>query len=399
MDTPSLLSFVEVLPSYYDTTVYKNCSGEPVFYKGDLYKTDTAFTTYYQTDIGCDSNFIDLIRIGNSHLDSQIVTLCPGDSIRVGANTYDSSGIYIDSLKTIKGCDSIIYTDLTFSNIDTINQQVDLCSQDTLYVGSNAYFESGNYIDTLLNQFECDSIVNTTLNVLDTSRLIQNIKICKNDTFSVGTSNYSRTGTFQDILTNNSGCDSIITTNLTVRGTKTTNQTFTLCRNSNIIVDGITYNKTGEFKRTLSDQHGCDSLVTTTIRRANLSIASPRENQVEVDEYSSNYQWINCDLMTLIESETLKTMTYTQSGNYAVIIENEFCTDTSDCYFANFEKDHVFKLYPNPSTQICFVEIPTSGSIDIYDMRGSRVFSKEFTEAGKHQLDIPHLSAGIYYVE
>ena len=46
------------------------------------------------------------VSVNNNH------TICNGDSIIVGANSYFISGSYTDILTTINGCDSIINTSL-----------------------------------------------------------------------------------------------------------------------------------------------------------------------------------------------------------------------------------------------------------------------------------------------
>ena len=40
---------------------------------------------------------------------------CLGGSFSVGSNTYSSSGVFLDTLTSFMGCDSIIYTNLVIS--------------------------------------------------------------------------------------------------------------------------------------------------------------------------------------------------------------------------------------------------------------------------------------------
>ncbi len=51
---------------------------------------------------------------------SQTVTICSGQSVTVGSNTYTSSGIYSDTLLSQLGCDSIVTTNLTVNSFPTI---------------------------------------------------------------------------------------------------------------------------------------------------------------------------------------------------------------------------------------------------------------------------------------
>ncbi len=88
---------------------------------------------------------------------------CDGDSLLVGGGYQTTGGRYIDTLQTTIGCDSVLYTDLSFvANFsDTI--QPSICSYQTFSIGGSVYDESGTYIDTLTASGGCDSIVWTDL--------------------------------------------------------------------------------------------------------------------------------------------------------------------------------------------------------------------------------------------
>ena len=85
--------------------------------------------------------------------------ICNGDSVMVGSNIYDLSGSYTDSLSTIYGCDSTVYTTLTVNNSTDFQQSITLCEGDSLVVGLNIYYNTGNYLDTLTTISGCDSII------------------------------------------------------------------------------------------------------------------------------------------------------------------------------------------------------------------------------------------------
>jgi gliding motility-associated-like protein len=48
---------------------------------------------------------------------NQDITLCRGDSLRVGNNWYHNAGTYVDSLRTFSGCDSIVRTSIEIAEI------------------------------------------------------------------------------------------------------------------------------------------------------------------------------------------------------------------------------------------------------------------------------------------
>ena len=89
----------------------------------------------------------------------QTEIICYGDSVMVGSNIYYLSGSYTDSLSTIYGCDSTVYTTLTVNNSTDFQQSITLCEGDSLVVGLNIYYNTGNYLDTLTTISGCDSII------------------------------------------------------------------------------------------------------------------------------------------------------------------------------------------------------------------------------------------------
>ena len=102
----------------------------------------------------------------------QTEIICYGDSVIVGGSTYYLSGTYTDSLSTIYGCDSTVYTTLTVNNSTDFQQSITLCEGDSLVVGSNIYYNAGNYSDTLTTISGCDSIIFSDLDFHQQTPLI-----------------------------------------------------------------------------------------------------------------------------------------------------------------------------------------------------------------------------------
>ena len=111
--------------------------------------------------------FTNLVVYPN-YLDSNYQTICSGETYLIGNNIYDSSGLYLDTLSTLYGCDSIIVTNLIVDSIaggSSVNQQ-DIYIGDSIVIGNNVYNSSGVFMDTLSSSNGCDSIITTYLNVV-----------------------------------------------------------------------------------------------------------------------------------------------------------------------------------------------------------------------------------------
>ena len=150
---------------------------------------------------------------------SIIDTICNGLSIVVGNNTYDSTGVYSDTLLAFNGCDSIITTNLTVlsSSVSNVLNDVTICDGDSIVVGSSVYNLTGSYTDILVNSAGCDSIITTNLTIQ--TPVYQDITICGGDSIVVGNSVYNSTGSYIDTIQSSIGCDSIVNLNLTVTTT------------------------------------------------------------------------------------------------------------------------------------------------------------------------------------
>ena len=169
------------------------------------------------SSIGCDSIVTTNLTVNPIFSIVFSDTIFSGQSVTVGTNIYYSTGVYFDTLTTVNGCDSIILTDLFVQNSSasfTINS-LSICEGDTAFVGSSFYTNSGSYSDTLVNISGCDSIVQTSLDVIPTKNYFT-YTICSGDSVTVGTSTYNQTGNYTDTLFNTLGCDSIVYTEVIV---------------------------------------------------------------------------------------------------------------------------------------------------------------------------------------
>ncbi|MCC5402517.1 hypothetical protein, partial [Staphylococcus aureus] len=69
----------------------------------------------------------------------------------------------------------------------------------------------------------------------------QTLTICAGASITVGGSTYSNSGVFTDIITATDGCDSTVTTTLTVNAPITGNQSVTICSGGSFTIGSSTY--------------------------------------------------------------------------------------------------------------------------------------------------------------
>ena len=157
-------------------------------------------------------------------------SLCDGDSVLIGNSIYTTTGLYTDSLLSNLGCDSLVYTNLiVHSNSSYMNTQF-ICSGEVYTVNNNIYDSTGVYIDSLYTQYGCDSVITTMLTVLSDSTTVgyNNQVICFGDSITIGNNVYSNPGVYLDTLTSVNGCDSILTTTINITSPSYTSSNFGL---------------------------------------------------------------------------------------------------------------------------------------------------------------------------
>ena len=133
----------------------------------------------------CDSGVVYFVSIKpDFNLLADTVMICPGDSALI-FNEYQSlSGLYIDSLQTVSGCDSIISIYLEENSIYSFSpDSLVICQGDSIQIFGNYEVIEGDYYDTLISQYGCDSILFTYLEVSDSSILFLSVTdsiVCEN---------------------------------------------------------------------------------------------------------------------------------------------------------------------------------------------------------------------------
>tara|TARA_B110000858_G_scaffold120937_1_gene138029 strand:+ start:309 stop:3977 length:3669 start_codon:yes stop_codon:yes gene_type:complete len=261
-------------------------------------------------------------------------SICNGDSIVVGANSYFISGSYTDILTAINGCDSIINTSLIVNMSSTSTDTQVACDTYTWLDGVTYIASDSTATWTTINASGCDNVatLNLTLNNSTTSTDTQvacdtytwldgvtytasnstatftsiNAAGCTNvatldltftnsttstdtqvacDTYTwldgVTYTSSDSTATFTSI--NAAGCNNVATLDLTITNSSITTNNQNICFSGSYIINGNTYYTSGIYIDTLTSSNGCDSIVTT-----NLTIGAAINIMSNISQVSCN---------------------------------------------------------------------------------------------------------------
>ena len=247
-----------------------------------------------------------------------------------------------------------------------------------------------NYIVRLLN------CINTFSSITETA--------CDSYTAPDGTV-YTTSGIKTAVIPNAAGCDSTITINLTVNNSTTSSITETAC-DSYTAPDGTVYTTSGIKTAVIPNAAGCDSTITIdlTINIVDVSL-TVNEPLITANANGAIYQWLDCDnAFAIIPGATSQNYTAQANGNYAVMITQGLCTDTSECVqitnigIANIYTNGIF-IYPNPVTNVLNIEITGNNEktdLVIINSIGQVIFKDNFFE--KTTVQTSNFAPGVYLI-
>jgi gliding motility-associated-like protein len=119
----------------------------------------------------------------------------------------------------------------------------------------------------------CPGVASTytiTINPITTGTT--NASICQGDSILLGGVYVSTAGTYTDTLTSSFGCDSILTTNVTVNIVSVATTPVVVCDGDSVLIEGSYYSTAGQYPFTFTSAAGCDSIVIYDITIAPLPV-------------------------------------------------------------------------------------------------------------------------------
>ena len=156
------------------------------------------------------------------------------------------------------------------------------------------YNESGTYQAVLVNQWGCDSITTLDLTIVHPDEYFIPYPVFACDTYQWGDLTLTESGAYEQTFSNQFGCDSIVTMSLYINHSVEHQFTYTCCGEYGW--NGQVYSESGVYQQTLPAANGCDSIVTL---------------QLEIiDAYNFATDTTVCESIIWYGNE------YTQSGHY-----------------------------------------------------------------------------------
>lgn len=203
----------------------------------------------YVSVSGCDSLVTTNLFVNQDYNGVENVSACENSNVTYPdgvTQTITASLTHISALNTSNGCDSIIVTNVTMIPISNSVVPVTLC------IGSNYTYPDGTVstniqvdesnTSTLISPFGCDSIIVTNITISTVITASENVSICPGENYMYPDGTVSNNiqvselhvSQFVSVL----GCDSLLTTNITVLPLPVINagSDITICEGESIIL-------------------------------------------------------------------------------------------------------------------------------------------------------------------
>ena len=202
---------------------------------------------------------------------------------------------------------------------DWFGYAVSMGSANTLAVGSHLYsaqdsgkvqvYQFCNFIPDTLSPIVCDTFISPS-----------------------GKYIWRTSGKFRDTIYNPIGCNTHYWVDLRVN------------RNSKVLVSTVCdsllspsgkyiWRTSGSYNDTIQNSLGCDSAITfiLTVNAVDASVSN-FTTSIASNAFNATHQWVYCDSnYAFVPGATNQIFTPTTNGNYAVIVTENGCTDTSAC--------------------------------------------------------------------
>jgi gliding motility-associated-like protein len=265
-------------PSYSEETI-QVCENDPNFdWNGNTILTDRD-DVYYATlinAVGCDSLLtlnVNSNPVSSYEMDTTLCVGAPSFMWNGLTITTDADAIYNVTLVNAFNCDSLVTFNVYVVPPDTMNLDTAICEGEPVFVwkGLDVFSDvDRTYEARFMNQYGCDSLVNLNVTIIPKTDTVIDTMLC------YGTPSFAwnnreiyalNDSTYLDTLINAAGCDSLLTLNVEIMYPDTVNIDTTLCEGEPAFAWGVNILHQVDsytdsiYTDVLQNQYGCDSIV------------------------------------------------------------------------------------------------------------------------------------------
>jgi hypothetical protein len=256
------------------------------------------------------------------------------------------------------------------------------------------------------NPYVCDSNLTLDLTIGSPNTGIDEVIGCDSYTWIDGNTYTTDNNSATFTLTNVAGCDSVVTLDLTMSSSTTGTDVVTAC-DSFTWINSVTYtvsNNSAVF--TIPSATGCDSTVTLDLFVGSVNPSIINNNgTLSSLAAPATFQWVDCDdNFSPIEGATDNVFVPTSNGNYAVIINQYGCIDTTNCQTVTNASlsqnllNEAISLFPNPTSDKVQLESDLlMENITVRSITGQLISSQE-VNSNSFAINLEEQAKGVYMI-
>jgi Metallo-peptidase family M12B Reprolysin-like/Secretion system C-terminal sorting domain len=181
---------------------------------------------------------------------------------------------------------------------------------------------------------------------------------------------------------------------------------------NNGVTDGTPFNPTTSTTYTVTgtDANSCQNTDQITVTVGSVDITtSTAGNIITANATGATYQWIDCGSGNpIVPAETAQNYTATVNGDYAVIVTQGGCTDTSACIniivlsINDVANGNLVSIYPNPTSDEITIDLKRTTKVEqltLFDAIGKIAYQTENISKKMITIDMRNMSKGIYTLQ
>ena len=385
----SILTLILTVKDKAETTINASiCNGETYTQNGFNQSTTGTYTQTLKNFKGLDSIVTLNLKVNPTYDKVINATICQGETYNLNGFNKSTSGTYKKSLKSINGCDSIVTLNLTVNPTYSQTISATICEGETYNENGFNKKVAGTYTQNLKTKSGCDSIITLNLTVNPKYDKVIDAIICSGETYTENGFEESEAGSYVKNLTSINGCDSVVTLNLSVKTNYDTTIEATICQGEVYSENGFNETESGEYEQNLQSIFGCDSVVHLIINvnpTYDVTVYDTIESGATAEDYSE----------TVVD--TLQTI----NGCDSVVTTITYYHFTSG--LEEIENVNSISIYPNPASSevtIAAEDYTLPKEIFIVDNAG-RTVKQIYVESGAKavKINVSDIERGVYYVK
>lgn len=356
-------------------------------------------------------------------------SICNGEVYEYGTHSASATGTYYDTIHIDQYVDSMITVHLVVNPSYDYTHTEQICDGQTFSSYGFSENENGIYVHSLQSMNGCDSIVRLNLTVNPIYDTTITASICQGNTYTQYGFNTTMEGSHTQNLYTIAGCDSVVHLQLAVNPTYSEQLSDTITNVQGYQFVDTTLTQSGVYQRTLHTLAGCDSLLTLT-----LTVIPSVDTLIVRDTVLYPDTLIVVDTLivyidTLVIHDTITPCPVYRTYIHATIEQGEaymdygfnvstpgvYCDtlqttegcDSIVCLYltqtvgiGEVTNTRMFSIFPNPANSTIHLSVPEEsgcGLINIVDNTGKIVITQTISE-GENIIDVSILPVGVYYV-